>query len=70
MDKNLWYFFKLEQRMTQDHGNQELFIDEEAKHFRNDSRDLIGKEVNALVVEMNYGSVVCNDKKRKKNYTV
>ena len=66
-DKNLWYFFKLEQR-TNDHGNHQLFMDEEANLFRKNIRDLIGEEVNAIVEEGNYAAVVCNN--RTKNLVI
>ena len=42
-------------------------------NFRKNIRDLIGEEVNALVVEeSNHGShvVVCNDKKEKFDYDI
>ena len=45
-------------------------MDEEANLFRKNIRDLIGEEVNALVEEGNYGSVVCNDKKEKFGYYI
>ena len=66
-DKNLWYFFKLEQR-TSDQGNHQLFMDEEANLFRKNIRDLIGEEVNAIVEEGNYAAVVCNN--RTKNLVI
>ena len=76
-NKNLWYFFKLEQRRTtkdKNHGNHQLFMNEEAKVFRKNIRNLIGEEVNALVVVLEediYGSVVvCNGKKEKFGYHI
>ena len=68
-DKDLWYFFKLKQRVNA-HGNHQLFMDEEANLFRKNIRDLIGGEVNALVEEGNYGSIVCNHKKEKFIYYI
>ena len=59
LDKNLWHFFKLKQT-TKDHGNHQLFMDEEANLFRKNIRDLIGEEVNGALVEEqgDCGSVV------------
>ena len=45
-------------------------MDEEANIFWKKIRDLIWEEVNALVVEGKYGTVVCNDKKEKIGYYI
>ena len=45
-------------------------MNEEANLFRKKIRDLFREEVKVLVEEVNYSSMVCNDKKEKFGYYI